>query len=123
LEIQGAKRTAVRYEWIFLLQMIHLAKSSGCLQVLKEGEPLLIQLYSLNIYKHQCLAQPLLEKLPPAADENQYRDPQPQPDIQRVRTFGMPSPKWDVSIKSLPSELKGPWEAELERWKVGKSQS
>ena len=46
-----------------------------------------------------------LEKLPHAADENKYRDP--QPDIaQRVRDLGTLSPFWNFSIKSFPSELR-----------------
>jgi hypothetical protein len=43
---------------------------------------------------------------PPAADENRYRDPQPD-SIQRVRDLEVISPKWDVSIKSLPSGFRG----------------
>lgn len=49
----------------------------------------------------QCLAQPLPKKLPPSADRNKYRDPQPD-FTQRVRNLGTGSPEKDVSIKSLP---------------------
>lgn len=52
-----------------------------------------------------CLAQPPSEKLPPVADGKKYRDPQPD-HMQRVRDLGTLSSKRDVSIKSLPSELK-----------------
>lgn len=42
------------------------------------------------------------EKLPPGADENKYRDPQPD-NIQRMRHLETQNSKSDVSIKSLPS--------------------
>ena len=53
-----------------------------------------------------CLDQPSSEKLPPAAEVNKYRDPQLD-TMQRVRDPGILSPKCDVFIKFLPSEL---WE-------------
>ena len=47
------------------------------------------------------------KRLPLTADGNGYRDP--QPDItERVRDLGTSGPKWDVSIKSLHSELRKP---------------
>lgn len=46
--------------------------------------------------------------LPPATDQNKYRDPQSDMK-QRVRDFGtFKNTKWNVSIKSLPSELRKP---------------
>ena len=53
---------------------------------------------------YQDLAQPSSEKLPPAADGNKYRDP--QPDImQRVRDLGTLRPKRNVTISFLASGL------------------
>jgi hypothetical protein len=44
--------------------------------------------------------------LPPATDQNKYRDPQSDMK-QRVRDFGtFKNTKWNVSIKSLPSRLR-----------------
>jgi hypothetical protein len=40
----------------------------------------------------QCLAQTSPEKLPPAADGNKYRDPQPD-IIQTVKDYGILGPK------------------------------
>ena len=37
-------------------------------------------------------------------DGKKYRDP--QPDIMQRKTLKHSFPKWDVSIKSLPSELR-----------------
>jgi hypothetical protein len=67
------------------------------------------------------LIQPSPEKLPSVADGNKYRDPQSdiihrhreretqrQTQRQRDRDLGTHSSKWDVSIKSLPSELREP---------------
>lgn len=51
------------------------------------------------------IAQLSSEKLPPTAGEKQYRNPQPD-NFQRVRDLGTFSPKWVVSIKSLPSWLR-----------------
>jgi hypothetical protein len=43
----------------------------------------------------------IIEKLPPAAGGNKYRDP--LPDImQRVRNLGIHIPKRGIFIKSLP---------------------
>ena len=45
------------------------------------------------------------EKLFASADGDKYSDP--QPDIKyRVRDLGRLNPKWDVSIRSLPLELR-----------------
>lgn len=44
------------------------------------------------------LAQPISDKLPPATDENKYRDPQPD-NMQRVKDLGTLSPKMEGSIK------------------------
>jgi hypothetical protein len=48
----------------------------------------------------QCLAQSSSEKLPSAADGNNYRDPQPD-NVQRVRDLGTLSLKQDVFITSF----------------------
>ena len=55
----------------------------------------------------QCLVQPSSEKFPAAADGNKYGDPQPD-IVQPVGDLGILSPKWDVSIKSLPLGLRKP---------------
>lgn len=44
---------------------------------------------------------------PPDASGNKYRDPQ-QYIIQSVRDLGTLTHKWDVSIKSLPSQFSVP---------------
>lgn len=49
--------------------------------------------------RKQISAQPFSKKIPPAADENKHRDPQPD-NMQNT------SPKKDVSIKSLLLGLK-----------------
>jgi hypothetical protein len=59
------------------------------------------------IHIDECLAQPSSEKLPPAADGDKHRGPQPG-TMQRVRGLGTWSPKWVVAIKFLPSELREP---------------
>jgi hypothetical protein len=56
----------------------------------------------LLIFIDQCLAQPSLEKLPPTANGNKYRDLQLD-DIQRVKDLGASRSKRNVSIKSLSS--------------------
>jgi hypothetical protein len=58
-------------------------------------------------YTPQCLAQPSSEKLPPAADRDRYRDPQPY-NMQKVRDLETLSPKLDLSIKSFPLEPREP---------------
>ena len=50
----------------------------------------------------QCLAQPSSEKLPLAVDGDRYRDLKPD-TIQRMKGLATLSPKWEVSIKCLPS--------------------
>ena len=59
----------------------------------------------------QFFAQTSLETLPLVADGNKYRNP--QPDI--THTERTHRTKCDVSIKSLPSELREPTEEEAER--------
>jgi len=76
------------------------------------------------LYSDQCLVQPSSEKLPPAVDENKYRDQQLDTTHrgwgrgrERERERGKEgkreilehSSKLDVSIKSLPSELRKPY--------------
>ena len=58
-----------------------------------------------RVFIDRCLAQLSTEELPPAAEGNKYRDPQPD-TRQRVRDLGTKSPKLCVSIKSLPSGLR-----------------
>lgn len=53
-----------------------------------------------------CLSQPSSERLP-SADGNTYRDPQAN-STQRAGDLGTLSPRADVSINSLPSELREP---------------
>ena len=64
------------------------------------------------ILTDQCLIQSSSEKLAPAEDGNRCRDPQPG-ITQRMRYLGTFCPKWDVSIKSLLSELRAPLEEEV----------
>ena len=52
------------------------------------------------------LAQPPSKKLP-TVHGNKFRDIQ-MSNVQRVRHLRIPSPKWDVSIKSLPLRLRKP---------------
>jgi hypothetical protein len=47
----------------------------------------------------------LSKKLCPAVDRNKHRDLQLD-TVERVRNFGTPYPKWDVSIKSLSSGIR-----------------
>lgn len=49
---------------------------------------------------------PLSERLPYAADQNKYRDPQSVTQSLRVKDFGAFSSNWDVSVKSHPSGLR-----------------
>ena len=57
----------------------------------------------------QCLAQPSSVTLPPAADGNKYRDPQPD-NMQRVRDLGTLSPKSDCFHQSsLPLWRREPY--------------
>lgn len=46
-----------------------------------------------------------LKKLPPAVEENKYRNSKLD-NIQRVRDIGTLSPQWVVSIKSFTSWLR-----------------
>ena len=57
-------------------------------------------------YTHRSvLCSAIIRELPPTANGNKYRDP--RPDImQRLRDLGTLWPKWDVSIKSLPSGFR-----------------
>ena len=50
----------------------------------------------------QGLTQTSSEKLLPVADGNKYRDSQ----LDNVRDLETLSPKWNVSLKFLPSELR-----------------
>lgn len=56
----------------------------------------------------QCLSQPSSEKLPLATERNKYRGLQPG-NMEKVRDLGILSPKWNVSTKSLLSEVKKTW--------------
>lgn len=49
---------------------------------------------------------PSSERLPYAADQNKYRDPQSVTQSLRVRDLGVLSSNWDVPIKSHPSGLR-----------------
>lgn len=55
-------------------------------------------------YMHNCsIAQTLSEKLPSEANTETHSQP-----LCRVRDFGTVSQKYDVSIKSFPSEIREP---------------
>lgn len=55
----------------------------------------------------------LSEKLPPSADQNRYRDP--QPGMQRVGELGTLIPIQDVSKEFLPQNAQGtPWKRRQE---------
>jgi hypothetical protein len=59
------------------------------------------------ILVYQCLTQSSPEKFPFTADENKYRDP--QPDItQKLKNLRKLGPKYDVSSKSLLLESREP---------------
>jgi hypothetical protein len=51
----------------------------------------------------QTLWKSISENLPPEVVGNKFRDP--QTDLCRMKDLGTLIPKWDVSIKSLPSGL------------------
>lgn len=44
---------------------------------------------------------------PPALGKNKYSNPQLD-NVQRVKDLGTLGTKWDVSVKSLPSQLREP---------------
>jgi hypothetical protein len=56
-------------------------------------------------YAHKYLAQPSLEKPPPAADGNKHREPQ-QDNIHRVIDFETLGPKW-MSSSNLTFTTQG----------------
>ena len=57
----------------------------------------------------------IIRKASSCADGKKYRDPQPGTDYTESKDPGTLSAKWDVCIKSLPSEIRIPAEEEAER--------